>query len=190
MGLIMDIRAIEEARDTYGPSNCWTGTTGKLATYLDQLLKEREQYVGPRLVVVYNNADIVVKQDQRPHPEAMDEAMGLEWERLGQKWALRHKHWSVGLMPAECLRDRFWKIYQFVHHTFPRIQFIYPNAEIEFYGRFRCGDCGRDLGMRHSAPDACPMCGRFLSVASGTFQQETGYLEKVLFLHKAYGGVE
>ena len=106
----MDIRAIEEARNTYGPSNCWTGTTGKLATYLDQLLKEREQYVGPRLVVVYNNADIVAKQEQRPHPELMDQKMGLEWERLGQKWAVRHHNWNAGLMPAEYHRDRFWKI--------------------------------------------------------------------------------
>lgn len=186
----MDIRAIEEARNTYGPANCWTGTSGKLATYLDQLLKEREKYAGPRCVATYSTADIVVRQEERPSPESMDRALGVVWERIDRAWRLERGFWSFGLLPCEFHRDRFWRIYHFVHHTFPRIQFVWPKAEIEYYGRFICGDCGKDLGMSHAVPESCSACGRFVGVVDGFCEEETNYLERVLFLHKAYGGIE
>ena len=186
----IDIKAIEEARNTYGPANCWTGTSGKLATYLDQLLKERAQYVGPRCVASYSTADIVVRQQDRPSPEAFDETLGVTWLRDGDLWKLRRGFWSFGLLPCEYQRDRFWRIYHFVHHTFPRIQFVWPNAEIEFYGRFRCGQCGMDLGEADRVPEACPGCGRFVGVSDGIYEADTSYLEKFLFLNKAYGEIE
>ena len=37
------LQEIVHARNTYGPANCWTGDTGKLATMIDELLKEIER---------------------------------------------------------------------------------------------------------------------------------------------------
>ena len=37
------IQEITYARNTYGPANCWTGTTGTLATFIDELLRERKE---------------------------------------------------------------------------------------------------------------------------------------------------
>ncbi len=34
---------IREAMNRYGPANSWTGTTGRLAEMIFELLKEREQ---------------------------------------------------------------------------------------------------------------------------------------------------
>jgi hypothetical protein len=156
----------------------------------NQLLKERAQYVGPRCVASYSTADIVVRQQDRPSPEAFDETLGVTWLRDGDLWKLRRGFWSLGLLPCEMQRDRFWRIYHFVHHTFPRIQFVWPNAEIEVYGRFRCGQCGMDLGEADRVPEACPGCGRFVGVSDGIYEADTSYLEKFLFLNKAYGEIE
>ena len=40
------ILEIRQARQKYGPANSWTGTTGNLATMLDELLKERERLIA------------------------------------------------------------------------------------------------------------------------------------------------
>lgn len=37
------IREIEQAAKRYGPANCWTGTTGNLATMIHELLTERAE---------------------------------------------------------------------------------------------------------------------------------------------------
>jgi hypothetical protein len=192
--LSIDIKAIEEARNTYGPSNCWTGTSGKLATYIDQLLKERALYVGPKCVAIYSEAEIYVHGEKRPCVPEMESVLGVAWHADRKvagdalRWRLDHQGWSIGLVRAEWHRDRFWKLFQFVHHTFPRLQFVWPDAVIEFYGRFRCGQCGRDLGLRHSAPDECPRCGRFNGMSDGIQPTDTNFLQHLLFMHKAYGG--
>jgi len=36
------IEAMFTASSLYGPANCWTGTSGELATMIRQLLRERE----------------------------------------------------------------------------------------------------------------------------------------------------
>jgi hypothetical protein len=166
------------------------GSIEEVLAEIDQLVQERSRYIGPGCEITYSHACIFVRSEIRPSLSEMDDIIGVNWFWGQDRWEIDPGHWNLGLMKAEFQRARFWKIAHYVHMLFPRLQFMFPNIEIEWSAAFICRKCGRSCGSGSQVPEACETCGRFVAYTSGGLMApDPDYLNRFLFLHKAYGGL-